>query len=110
MGKNRKENRHILIGHFRYGLICSFGSFLCGVLISLQILVKNFSVSNFLLFFPSVKNILAEIFLTGFFLGLMGLSRQWGLLFFPSLVVLLFFVLKDNEKKFNISFTWIIND
>tara|TARA_A100001011_G_scaffold135370_1_gene142763 strand:+ start:4431 stop:5798 length:1368 start_codon:yes stop_codon:yes gene_type:complete len=48
----------------------------------------------------NAKNIL----LTGFFLGLMGLSRQWGLLFFPSLVVLLFFVLKDNEKKFNISF------
>ena len=45
-----------------------------------------------------------NIFLTGIFLGLMGLSRQWGLLFFPSLVVLLFFVIKDNEKKFNISF------
>ena len=62
-----KVNRDNLVEHFRYGLICSFGSFLCGSMIFLQILVKNFSFSNFLLFLPSVKNILAEIFLTGFF-------------------------------------------
>lgn len=57
----------ILVGHFRYGLICSFGSFLCGSLYFLQILLKNYSDSNFLLFIPSVKNILAEVFLTGLF-------------------------------------------
>ena len=58
---------NILLGHFRYGLICSFGSFLCGTLYFLQILFKNFSVSTFLLFIPSFQNILAEVFLTGFF-------------------------------------------
>ncbi len=62
-----KANKDNLVGHFRYGIICSFGSFLCGTLIFLQILFKNYPVSNLLLFTPSVKNILAEIFLTGLF-------------------------------------------
>ena len=62
-----KFNSDLLVGHFRYGLICSFGSLLCGTLYFLQILFKNFSNSVFLLFIPSVQNILAEVFLTGFF-------------------------------------------
>ena len=62
-----KFQSNILVGHFRYGLICSFGSFLCGILYFLQILVKNFSDSTFLLFIPSFQNILAEVFLTGLF-------------------------------------------
>ena len=62
-----KIHSDILIGHFRYGLICSLGSFLCGTLYFLQILFKNFSDSTFLLFIPGVQNILAEVFLTGFF-------------------------------------------
>ena len=62
-----KIHSDILVGHFRYGLICSFGSFLCGTLYFLQILFKNFSDNYFLLFIPSVQNILAEVFLTGFF-------------------------------------------
>ena len=62
-----KVHSHILVGHFRYGLICSFGSFLCGTLYFLQILFKNFSDITFLLFLPSVQNILAEVFLTGLF-------------------------------------------
>ena len=62
-----KLHNDILLGHFRHGLICSFGSFLCGTLYFLQILFKNSSDSNFLLFMPSVKNILAEVFLTGLF-------------------------------------------
>ena len=62
-----KINSPNLLGHFRYGLICSFGSFLCGTLYLFQILIKNFPDSNFLLYLPSVKNILAEVFLTGFF-------------------------------------------
>jgi len=33
----------------------------------LQILFKNFSVSTFFLLIPSFQNILAEVFLTGFF-------------------------------------------
>ena len=57
----------ILVGHFRYGLICSFGSFLCGTLYFLQILSRNFSDSYFFMLIPGVKNILAEVFLTGFF-------------------------------------------
>ena len=62
-----KEHSNILIGHFRYGLICSFGSFLCGTLYYLQILFKNFLDGTFLLFIPSFQNILAEVFLTGIF-------------------------------------------
>ena len=62
-----KLHSGILVGHFRYGLICSFGCFLCGTLYFLQILFQNFSYSHFLLFIPSVRNILAEVFLTGFF-------------------------------------------
>jgi len=62
-----KLHDNFLVGHFRYGLICSLGSFLCGVLYFLQILFKNFSDISFLLYFPSFKNVLAEFFLTGFF-------------------------------------------
>ncbi len=60
-----KIHSDILVGHFRYGLICSIGSFLCGILYFIQILFKNFSDSSFLLFIPSVQNIFAEVFLTG---------------------------------------------
>ncbi len=62
-----KLNSNTLVGHFRYGLICSFGSFLCGTLYFLQILFKNYSDRSFLLFIPSIQNILSEVFLTGFF-------------------------------------------
>ena len=62
-----KLHRDILVGHFRYGLICSLGSFLCGTIYFLQILFANFSDTTFLLFIPTVQNILAEVFLTGFF-------------------------------------------
>ena len=62
-----KLHSDILLGHFRYGLICSFGSFLCGTLYFLQILFRNFSDNNSLLLIPSIKNItlrtLKEIFL-----------------------------------------------
>ena len=62
-----KINSNVLVGHFRYGLICSFGSFLCGTFYFLQILIKNFSDRTFFLFIPSIQNIFAEVFLTGFF-------------------------------------------
>ncbi len=62
-----KIHSDIFVGHFRYGLICSIGSFFCSTLYFLQILFKNFSDSSFLLYIPSVQNILAEVFLTGFF-------------------------------------------
>ena len=51
-----KINNNILVGHFRYGLICSLGSFLCGTLYLSQILFRNFSDSNYLMFIPGVKN------------------------------------------------------
>ena len=62
-----KLHSDIVLNQFRFGLICSFGSFLCGSFYFLQILFKNFSDGTFLLFIPSVQNILAEVFLTGFF-------------------------------------------
>ena len=62
-----KLHSDILVGHFRYGLICSFGSFLCGTFYFLQILFRNFSDINFTIFMPIAKNILAQVFLTGFF-------------------------------------------
>ena len=62
-----KLHSNILVGHFRYGLICSLGSFLCGTIYFLQILLKNFSDNTFLLFIPSIQNILAQVFLSGFF-------------------------------------------
>jgi len=62
-----KFHSHTLVGHFRYGLICSLGSFLCGTFYFVQILFRNFSDSSFLLFLPSVHNIFAEVFLTGLF-------------------------------------------
>ena len=62
-----KLNSDIFVGHFRYGLICSFGSFLCGTLYFLQIVFKHISDSRYLIFIPSFQNILAEVFLTGFF-------------------------------------------
>ena len=62
-----KFNSNFWVDHFRYGLICSIGSFICGSLYFLQILFKNFSDSDFLSVMPSFQNILAEVFLTGFF-------------------------------------------
>jgi len=81
-----KIHDDLLVGHFRYGLICSLGSVLCGTLYLMQIVVKNFSDSTFLLFIPSVQNIFAEVFLTGFFapficsklLRLFKFSREKG--------------------------------
>ena len=62
-----KFHSDFLLGHFRYGLICCLGSFLCGIIYFLQILFHNFSDSTFLLFFPSSQNLISEVFLTGFY-------------------------------------------
>ena len=62
-----KMHSDLLVGHFSYGLICAFGTFLCGILYFLQILSKNLSVHPILFLIPSVQNILTEVFLTGFF-------------------------------------------
>ena len=62
-----KSSQSPLLGHIRYGLICSIGSFLCGLSYFLQIVVKNIFFKDYLFFFPSFKIILAQVFLTGFF-------------------------------------------
>ena len=53
------------VAHFRYGLICSLASFLCGVMYFLQILIKNSSDINISFYLPSLKNIFAQLFITG---------------------------------------------
>ena len=82
----------VFVRHFRYGLVCSLGSFLCGTLYFLQILFKNFSNSTFLMFIPSVQNILAEVFLTGFFAPL-----------FCSQLIKIFNLAREKSTKINFS-------
>ena len=60
------EVDNVLVGHFRYGLICCIGSLLCGSLIFMQLFLKEFSNNDFFLLLPSVKNIFTQVFLTGF--------------------------------------------
>ena len=55
----------IFVGHFRYGLICSIASFLCGLLYFFQILIKYWSEHTIVLYLPSIKNIFAQVFITG---------------------------------------------
>tara|TARA_B100000287_G_C20611046_1_gene772055 strand:- start:926 stop:1465 length:540 start_codon:yes stop_codon:yes gene_type:complete len=55
----------IFVGHFRYGLICSIASFLCGLLYFVQILIKYWSEHNIVLYLPTIKNIFAQVFITG---------------------------------------------
>jgi len=55
----------VFVEHYRYGLICSIGSFLCGTSYFLQILLKHAHNTNFAIYLPSIKNILVQVFLTG---------------------------------------------
>ena len=75
------------VGHFRYGLISSIGTFVCGTIYFLQIIIKNFSSSNFYFFFPSIKNVLVQVFITG--------------LLAPFFCALLMRFLKDSRGKKN---------
>ena len=61
-----KTLNNSLVEHLRYGLICAFGSFLCGTLYFFQILIKNFSDYSIHLYLPSIKNIMAQVFITAF--------------------------------------------
>ncbi len=56
-----------LIFHFRFGLICSIASFLCGLLFFSQIMIKNFSDNSISFYFSSMSNIFAQVFITGLF-------------------------------------------
>ena len=56
-----------ITGHFRYGLICSMASFLCGSLYLFQILIENLSENSIFFYFPSISNIFAKVFITGLY-------------------------------------------
>ena len=60
-------SRNNLIVHFRFGLISAMASFLCSALNFSQILSRNLSENNIVWYFPSIKNIFAQIFITGLF-------------------------------------------
>ena len=77
-----------IIVHFRFGLICSIASFLCGSLYFSQILIGNLSENNIFLYLPSVRNILAQIFITG--------------LFAPLLCSLLFSLFKRSKGRYKV--------
>ena len=55
-----------VISHFKYGLTCSIASFLCSSLYFFQILIDNLSESS-VFYFPSIRNIFAQVFITGLF-------------------------------------------
>ena len=54
---------NVYIAHFRSGLICAIGSFICGSLYFSQVLIRNFSDINTLVYFPSIKNIFSQVFI-----------------------------------------------
>ena len=60
-----------MIGHFKYGLICSTASLLCGSLYFSQILIDNLSENSIFLYFSSIRNIFAQVFITGLFAPLL---------------------------------------
>ena len=73
---------NIVVEHFRYGLVCSIGSFLCGIIYFSQILVKNISHNNIFLYLPSFQNIFVQVFITGL---LAPLFCSWLLFLFKRL-------------------------
>ena len=58
--------RNVLVHHFRYGLISSIASFLCSFFYFSQILIKNFPDNSIFFYFPTMKYIFAQVFITGF--------------------------------------------
>ena len=56
-----------IIGHFKNGFICSIASFLCSSLYFSQILIENLSENNIFLYSSSIRNIFAQVFITGLF-------------------------------------------
>ncbi len=64
-GRINTYHENVFVGHLRYGLICSIGSFMCSTVYFLQILIKNSSGSDLFLYYANFKNILAEVLLTG---------------------------------------------
>ena len=62
---------NVFVGHFRYGLICSIASLLCGFLYFFQILIKYFYDHSIFLYLPTLKNIFGQVFITGLFAPLL---------------------------------------
>ena len=58
-------SNNIFVGHFRFGLLCSIASFFCGSLYLIQILIKYWSSYANFLYLPGIKNIFAQVFITG---------------------------------------------
>ncbi len=58
-------SKNSFVGHFRFGLICAFASVFCGSLYFFQILIKYWSADTYFLYLPSIKNIFAQVFITG---------------------------------------------
>ena len=79
---------NVLLSHFKYGLICSIASFSCGLLYLSQILIKNWSDNSIFFYFHSVKNIFAQVFITG--------------LLAPLLCSLLFRLFQKSKGKFKL--------
>ena len=77
-----------ITGHFKYGLICSIASFLCGLIYFSQILIWNLSENSIFLYFSSIRNIFAQVFITG--------------LFAPLLCSLLFNLFKRSKGRYNL--------
>ena len=69
-GQLNPSNNNI-ISHFKYGLICSIASLLCGSLYFSQILIENLSENSIFLYFSSIRNIFAQVFVTGLFAPLL---------------------------------------
>ena len=64
-------SNNIFVGHFRFGLICSIASFFCSSIYFLQILIKYWFDHTIFLYLPSIKIILAQVFITGLFAPLL---------------------------------------
>ena len=60
-------SNNVFIEHFRYGLICSIACLLCSSLYFFQILIKNLSDNSIFLYFPTIRNIFTQVFITGLF-------------------------------------------
>ena len=58
-------SNNIFVGHFRFGLICSIASFFCCSIYFFQTLIKYWSNHNIFLYLPIIKNIFAQVFITG---------------------------------------------
>jgi len=81
-----KHCNNIFVEHFRYGLVCAIGSLLCSTIYYSQILIKNISEEMLFVYSSSIKNILAQVFITGLLAPL-----------FCSKLLILFKKLKDKK-------------